>query len=251
MTNFRGYLNDWWHSLRYQWRGSGPVVTWVIVALCLVVWLVEVAAQRFVPQAFQIMIYNGAFMPGLALAKPWTWLTAMFMHAPNFTHVLFNMLTLILIGPYFESMIGHWNFLVMYLICGLGGADGLMVYSLVTRDWAISAYGASGALFGLFAGVLVVGRRSGADIRGIAVCIAINFAMPLIMPNVAWQDHVGGFLIGFVFNWLLIHGVPALRRRSLNVRVAVYGVPMVALLVAIMVVCVYAGGVAGLVTIVE
>ncbi|KFI45867.1 Membrane associated serine protease, rhomboid family [Bifidobacterium bohemicum] len=234
MINFRGYLNDWWHALRHHWRVGDSVVTWVIVALCTVIWLVEVILRNLSPLAFSWLITNGAFMPALAVAKPWTWLTSMFLHAPNFTHVLFNMLTLIVIGPFMEGLMGHWCFLALYLMCGLGGADGLMVYSALTNDWFISAYGASDALFGLFAAVLIVGRHTtGMDVRGMAVCIAINFAMPLVIPNIAWQSHVGGFVVGLVYTWLLLDGVPALRRRSLPVRIAVYGVPMALLLVGL------------------
>jgi membrane associated rhomboid family serine protease len=237
MTNFRAHLNDWWHNWLYRWRIGDSVVTWAIVALCLVMWLVEVILQHVSPTAFRWLLENGAFMPGLVAAKPWTWLTSMFLHAPNFTHVLFNMLTLLVIGPFMENLMGHWCFLALYLMCGLGGADGLVVYSALTGDWFISAYGASDALFGLFAAVLVVGRHTAdIDVKGMLVCIAINFAMPLVIPNIAWQSHVGGFVVGLAYTWLLLNGIPTIRRRPLPVRMAIYGVPMALLLVGLAVV---------------
>ena len=53
--------------------------------------------------------------------------------------------------------------------------------------WQMAAYGASGALFGLFASLLVVYRRIGADIRSMLIWMAVNFALPFVVGGVAWQ----------------------------------------------------------------
>lgn len=236
MTNRNVTGGQWCRRLRYQWRSGGPVITGVIAVICVVIWLVEVCCRYAAPGKFALFVYNGSFIPALAFAKPWTWLTSMFMHDPNVFHVLFNMLSLIAIGPYLEKMLNHWNFLAFYLICGFGGAGGLLVYSAVTGNWVISAYGASGALFGLFAALLMVFRSTKTDIRGMLVCLAINFAMPLFMPEVAWQSHLGGFIVGLVLTWLLIKGPRFLRYRQLWLRMLVYGAVIVAALVILAVV---------------
>ncbi|WEV69368.1 rhomboid family intramembrane serine protease [Bifidobacterium sp. ESL0775] len=236
MTNQSGAIQRGYRKLRYEWRASGPVVTWAIVVICVAMWLVEIFCRYAAPRQFANIIYSGSFIPGLAIVKPWTWFTSMFLHDPNVLHVLCNMLTLVAIGPYLEGLLGHWNFLALYLICGLGGSDGLMVYSAVTQNWAISAYGASDALFGLFGALLLVFRRTHTDIRAMLACVAINFAMPLFVPRVAWQSHVGGFVVGIVLTWLLLDGVPALRRRPLWARMLVYGAIVVVLLVILAVV---------------
>ncbi|MDF7663101.1 rhomboid family intramembrane serine protease [Bifidobacterium sp. ESL0763] len=240
MANFGGRINLRGRrgDLKTQWILGGPVLTWAIICLCVAMWLVEIVLRYAAPSAFEALLSNGAMIPALAVVKPWTWLTSMFLHAPSVLHVLFNMLALLSIGPFLEKLMGHWHFLALYLISGLGGAAGLVVYCRLVGNWAMSAYGASGALFGLFAAVLVVFRRSGEDIRSMVVFMAINFAMPLITPNVAWQAHVGGFLVGLALTWLLARGVPALRRRTLTVRMLVYGAAMVVVLVAVIVLCV-------------
>jgi membrane associated rhomboid family serine protease len=233
MINKGGTIGQWYQRLRYQWRSGGPVITGAIVVICVVMWLIEIACKYAAPMKFMLLVYNGAFMPALAFSKPWTWLTSMFLHDPNVFHVLFNMLTLIAIGPYLEKLLDHWNFLAFYLICGLGGAEGLLVYSAITHDWGISAYGASDALFGLFAALLMVFRTTKTDIRGMLVCLAINFAMPLFMPEVAWQSHLGGFIVGLVLTWLLLRGTRALRYRPLWLRMLVYGAIVVVVLVVL------------------
>ncbi|WEV75371.1 rhomboid family intramembrane serine protease [Bifidobacterium sp. ESL0800] len=235
MTNENG-IQRWYRKLRYEWAIEGPVMTWAIVVICVAVWLVEVLCKYASPQQFDVMLFNWSFIPGQAVLKPWTWFTSMFMHDPNVLHVLCNMLTLIAIGPFLEKMLGHWCFLAFYTICGLGAADGMMVSSYFTHDWATGGYGASGALFGLTAMLLLVAYRTHTDIRGMLVWVAINFAMPLFIPHVAWQAHVGGFVIGLLLTWLLLDGIPALRRRPLWVRMLVYGAILVVLLVVLAVV---------------
>ena len=56
----------------------------------------------------------------------------MFLHAPNsILHILFNMIALYSVGPVLERLIGHWRFLGLYMISGLGGALGMMVWAVV------------------------------------------------------------------------------------------------------------------------
>ena len=216
-----------------QWRRGGPVITWAIIILCGSIWLFGTLARFVAPGIYVTVVSNAMFVPIYAVATPWTWFTSLFLHAPSVMHVLFNMIALWSVGPVLERMMGHWCFAALYVISGLGGSVGLMVYSAVTGSWMISAYGASSALFGLFAAILLVFRRIGEDIRSMLVWMAINFAMPLVVPNIAWQAHVGGFVTGGVLTWLLVSGLPSLRRRSLSSRMWLYGLVVVAALLAI------------------
>ena len=69
------------------------------------------------------------------------------------------------------------------------------------------------------------------------IWMLINFLMPIITPNIAWQAHVGGFIIGGVFAWLLVSGLHALRGKSLQQRTLMYGVIMLVVIIAIVVAC--------------
>lgn len=205
-------------EIRYQWERGGPVMTWALIAACTAVWLVEVLLGFLSPTLQNWLIYRGMLAPATMLAEPWAIVTSMFLHAPNsILHILFNMIALYSVGPVLERLIGHWRFLGLYMISGLGGALGMMVWAVVApggQGWQTAAYGASGALFGLFAALLVVYRRIGADIRSMLIWMAVNFALPFVVGGVAWQAHVGGLCGGWLADMAADRRHPALARQK-------------------------------------
>ncbi len=84
-----------------------------------------------------------AFVPALVLARPWTVITYMFVHA-SITHILFNMIALYFFGPRVEERLGANRFLVLYFLSGITGA----ILSFVFAPYA-AIVGASGAIFGV------------------------------------------------------------------------------------------------------
>ena len=226
-------------SMRYRWRNGDPVITVTIMVICVAVWIVETLLKIAWPASYNSFVGAGVFMRARATHRPWTCITSMFLHQPaSLWHILFNMLTLWSVGPVLERMMGHLPYLALYVLSGLGGGAGMMVWALFSQDgWITSSYGASGALFGLFAAILVVYQRIGIDIRSMMIWMLINFLMPIITPNIAWQAHVGGFIIGGVFTWLLVSGLHALRGKSLQQRTLIYGAIMLVVIIAIVVAC--------------
>ena len=210
------------------------------MAVCIVVWIVEAVLNLVWQGGLNAMLNAGMLMPATAVHKTWTFITSMFLHQPNsLWHILFNMLTLWCVGPVLERMMGHWSFLALYAVSGLAGGTGMMLWAVLSgaSGWITPVYGASGALFGLFAAILVVYRRIGLDIRSMMIWMLINFLMPVIMPNIAWQAHLGGFLFGGMFTWLLVSGLRVLRGKSLLRRTLIYGTVMVIVIIAIDLLC--------------
>lgn len=210
------------------------------MAVCIVVWIVEAVLNLVWQGGLNAMLNAGMLMPATAVHKPWTFITSMFLHQPNsLWHILFNMLTLWCVGPVLERMMRHWSFLALYAVSGLAGGTGMMLWAVLSgaSGWITPVYGASGALFGLFAAILVVYRRIGLDIRSMMIWMLINFLMPVIMPNIAWQAHLGGFLFGGMFTWLLVSGLRILRGKSLPRRTLIYGTVMGIVIIAIDLLC--------------
>ncbi len=179
---------------------SASTVTWVLVALNVSCYLVEWVYPRVVNYFDMIGV---AYDPtihqtvGVAHDQWYRLLTSAFLHEPGLSgfgpaHIIFNMWALILVGPALERLLGHVRFLTVYLVSALGG--GVMYYLIGPTN--VFALGASGAIFGLFGAWFVVARRLRLDSRQIVFLIVINLIFGFVVPNIAWQDHLGGILAG-------------------------------------------------------
>lgn len=130
----------------------------------------------------------------------WRLFTPVLLHAPGFTHILFNMWALWVLGPQIERGVGTWPFVAAYLASA--GVGGVFLYFL--GDPAALAVGASGAIFGLFGIWLnwAVRRRNTAYgralLRQIGFLLLLNAALPFIIRGIAWEAHLGGLIAGFV-----------------------------------------------------
>ncbi len=167
---------------------------------------------------------------GVAFGQWWRMVTAVLLHGSLF-HILFNMWALYVFGPQIERESGSVPFLMIYLSSAAGGS--LFVY-LFSGPFTVSV-GASGAIFGLF-GVWLVGAyrmrhtHYGRRILSqLLVLLAINFALPLFLPNIAWQAHLGGIVTGAVIGFLW----SAQRRRSRGVLALAASALVVGILVVV------------------
>ncbi len=88
------------------------VVLTLIIANCATFVL-----QNAVPGLTQEL----AYVPALALVRPWTILTAMFAHG-GIMHLFFNMLGLYFFGSAVESRLGARRFAILYFVSGFTGA---------------------------------------------------------------------------------------------------------------------------------
>ena len=123
-------------------------------------------------------------------------------------HVALNMLALFMIGRSLEPLLGRWRFLTLYVLSALGGSVAVTLLSFVTP-----VVGASGAIFGLFGALLVIGRHIGANIAGIALILGVNFAIGFLPGyNISWQAHLGGFVVGALVGFIFARTRAASRR---------------------------------------
>jgi membrane associated rhomboid family serine protease len=117
-------------------------------------------------------------------------LTAMFIHY-GVLHLLLNMWALWILGRSLEAALGPLRFLALYLLAGLGGSVATYVFS----PGAIAA-GASGAIFGLFAALLIILKRLRRDTSAVLPVILINLVLTFTVPGISISGHLGGFVVG-------------------------------------------------------
>ena len=177
---------------------SGAVVTWVLVGINVLLYLVELAHPSL---GYDLgMIGLGRFsvggpLQGVAQGQWYRLITSAFLPPPGGglgpLDIIFNMWALILVGPALERLLGHVRYLTVYLVSALGGS--VVLYLLVPYELAL---GASGAIFGLFGAWFVVARRLRLDSRWIVTVVVLNLVIGFVVPNIAWQAHLGGLLAG-------------------------------------------------------
>ena len=132
--------------------------------------------------------------------------TCMFLHF-GFSHLMNNMLTLVVIGWNVEMFVGKIRFLVIYFLRGLGGNLLSMAVDIWKQDYSVSA-GASGAIFGLTGAMLCLailnhGRAGNITKQGMIVMIFISLYTGFTSGGVDNFAHIGGLLTGCLVTTLL------------------------------------------------
>ena len=164
---------------------------WLLIAINLLLFIATVINRD--------LILLLGLQPASLSVRPWTLVTNLFIHG-GIWHILANMLTFYFFGSYLSRLIGERNFLIIYFA---GGILGNILYILLASPFSI-AIGASGAVFAL-GGVLTVMRpRLRVFIFPIPVPLPLwvavigVFLVLSFFPNVAWQAHLGGLVLGLV-----------------------------------------------------
>lgn len=174
-------------------RRRGAPVTWTLLGLVVAVFVIGELTGGFRSAVFQEGAQSNALVEQ---GEWWRVLTATLLHG-GLTHLLFNGYALYVLGPQLERGVGSLAFAALYLASGLAGG---LAFLLSGAEQV--AVGASGAIFGLFGawfGASWVNRdtpQGRAGVSQLGVLLLINLALPLFIPNIAWQAHVGGLVVG-------------------------------------------------------
>jgi membrane associated rhomboid family serine protease len=217
-------------------RRTVPVVTYALIAVNVLVWLLEIGlGEKFINgystvpyeithhtdlvglrsvqmggQSFPIHLYPGPTPIYLTL------LFSMFMHA-SWLHIGGNMLYLWIFGDNIEDRIGHAKFLVFYLICGFAASAADILFK---TDSVIPSLGASGAIAGVLGANLVLFPKR--QVRVLMAGRVVNMPAFMVLGfwillqifsqisvvgaesgGVAYMAHIGGFVAGLVLISLL------------------------------------------------
>jgi membrane associated rhomboid family serine protease len=180
--------------------GTGALVTKTLIGINVLVFLIMLGQGASLGSAGGDLYVRGALfirgqlangeIVGLAEGEWYRLLTAAFLHA-GLLHLGFNMLMLWWIGAPLEEAMGRARYLLLYVVSGLAGSAGALLYS----PEAVTV-GASGAVFGLLGAAFVLERQAG--IRGgpVMTIIILNVALSFLVSGISIGGHLGGLAGG-------------------------------------------------------
>ena len=159
-----------------------------------------------------------------------TCVTYAFLHSDIF-HLGGNMLFLWVFGDNVEDALGHFRYLVFYLLCAIAGA---VVHGMIAPESQAPLIGASGAIAGVVAAYLVLHPRVKIWVLAFAriplrlpawIVLALWIVFQFVMfvaggdDQISWAAHVGGIVAGVVLVFILRRGdQPVLDRQIVTPR---------------------------------
>lgn len=184
-----------------------PTILWLIVINVAIQGLRELLSDA----ADQGLILQFALIPttytadaGDLLSKIVSPISYQFLHG-GWVHVIVNMVSLAAFGAPVERILGPKRFIAFYLVSGIVAGFIHVVFNLDSSDAVV---GASGAISGVFGGVLMLMRHAGRmtsllPVAGIWIALNVFFGLFGSAPGaggepVAWMAHIGGFVFGLL-----------------------------------------------------
>ena len=211
-----------------QRRDSIPVLTLTLVALNLIIYVWDRKGQIFGPNVVfadlamrpvEVMDSLKAIVrhdPNGNLFALVTVLTSMFMHA-SLSHVVGNIIFLLVFGPGVEEAIGGARFAIYYMAWGLAAATAQIYVDPMSAAPTLGASGAIGGVLGAYF-LLFPGNKIQMVFPPLLflsfavrawILFGVWFCWQVFVPQngVANWAHVGGFLAGMLT--VLVMGGPS------------------------------------------
>ena len=200
-----------------------PVVTLSVVALCVGVWLLQLAHGVPVMNASPATVIDwGGSLPLYVLTgEPWRLVTALFVHV-DIVHLGLNMLVFGATAPHVERAFGALPTLVVFLVGGILANAGVVGWAALNAapehfgGLLQVLVGASGGLMALLGALLVpsllarLGHAPYAEMFGPRIdsrlgwAIALNIGICFVIPGWNPTANIAGALAGIVVGTLLL-----------------------------------------------
>ena len=134
----------------------------------------------------------------------WTLFTSIYLHG-SLLHILFNVLWIRQLGPQVGDLYGSARYFIIFTA---GGVVGFALSNVLTGAPTI---GASGAIFGLFAALIVYGRWHGGTLNSVMTrqvwqWAIVLFILGFMMRGINNWAHLGGFIGGWIASRILVSG---------------------------------------------
>ena len=207
-------------------RKETPFVNYFLIFINVIVFLYEVSLPHdalntffyvfgLVPARFSHP--DWAYLIGLHFDNYWPFFTNMFLHGGWF-HLISNMWALFIFGDNVEDRLGHFKYLIFYLLSGLTASYTHYIFNL---NATVPAVGASGAIAGVMGAYLLMFPHSRIITLIPIFFVPFFFEIPAVVflgfwffsqiisgtftmftgenaTGVAWWAHIGGFVFGMI-----------------------------------------------------
>ena len=206
----RDYANRLLPRSAYRSPAVRSYTLWIIFA-CVAVAVVDFLLWTFTPLEGFVWVgdvrlimgplqYWGHFSQYFAVEQlqVWRFVTFQFLHG-NLQHLVFNMLALYFFGPLVEAYLRGRQFVVFYLLCGVGGAAFYLVllmlgYRIGTPT--VPLVGASAGIFGILVAAALIAPNAMVFLLGIfplrLVTLAYFFIIFAILQILFMGENAGG-----------------------------------------------------------
>lgn len=189
-------------------------VAYAILAINVAVFLAQSASGVSVssPTVADLIKWGGDLGTLTTHGQWWRTLTCIFVHA-GIVHLAMNMFVLWSIGPFVERLLGNLGFLVLYLFAGIAGSLASLIHAP-----SVVSIGASGAIFGLYGGIVGFLLRSKGTLpnevvkqlwRTAGAFIFYNVLYGMAVAGLDQAAHFGGFIGGALGGLVLGHPLDA------------------------------------------
>jgi membrane associated rhomboid family serine protease len=203
-----------------------PVVNVVLIIVNVLMFFWEVSlGSRLMEVMQQIAFVPARFWATGGLGTDiMSMFTSMFLHG-GWMHLAGNMLYLFIFGDNLEDRLGHFRYLVFYLLCGIVAT---LAHAFAAPGSVLPAVGASGAIAGVLGGYLILFPRARVmtliplfmfvTVRELPALVVLGLwfvlqlftgAATLGIPSgeesggVAYFAHIGGFIAGLGLVYLM------------------------------------------------
>jgi membrane associated rhomboid family serine protease len=173
---------------------GGMPATYALIGLNAIVFLAEMLSggPTGAGDSGSLIRDAGTHGPSIADGDWWRVITGGFLHA-GLIHLLLNMYVLWVAGQILEPAIGTRRFLGIYFAGLIAGSLGALLV-----DPNATTVGASGAIFGLMAAVIVVARGRGVEevASQFGLFVVLNLVITFSIPGISIGGHIGGLIGG-------------------------------------------------------
>lgn len=196
---------------------SSPI-SWVnlILVICNVGYFLFINATGDIGNSMYMIERGASYTPLIENGEYFRLISCIFIHF-SWEHLFNNMILLFFVGFSLEQFIGSVRYAVVYLGGGIFANVVSLFLELAKHDNVISG-GASGAVFAVLGGLVVVvvlnrGRIKGLSIQRLLLMIVLSIYVGFRSTGVDNAAHVGG-VIGGALITALIYGFSKRRREN-------------------------------------